>query len=154
MMDYLGQGRTSLLYKNLVKEKKIAANVGAFAGYPASKYPCLSLVYAMPSPGHTNEECEEQIFAEVEKLSDELIAIEDVEKIKARAKANLINRLTSNLGLAIQLAGYHTGWGDWRELFHQLDRINAVTPEDIQRVAQKYFTKKNRTVATLNTIES
>lgn len=154
MMDYLGQGRTSLLYMNLVKDKKIAANVGAFPGYPGSKYPCLSLVFALPSPEHTNEECEEQIFAEVEKLRETLIAVDKVEKIKARAKSSLINRMSSNLGLAIQLAGYQAGWGDWRELFHQLNRINAVTPEDIQRVAREYFTKNNRTVATLNTIES
>ena len=152
MMDYLGQGRTSLLYKNLVKEKKIAANVGAFPGYPGNKYPCLALVYAMPSADHTNEECEEQIFSEVEKLKTELLPVEEVEKIKARAKASLINNLTNNMGMAMQLAMYWMQFGDWRALFKELDRINAVTPEDIKRVAETYFTKDNRTVAKLNTI--
>ncbi|MFZ5980243.1 MAG: M16 family metallopeptidase, partial [Candidatus Zixiibacteriota bacterium] len=152
MMDYLGQGRTSLLYKNLVKEKKIAANVGAFPGYPGNKYPCLALVYAMPSAEHTNEECEEQIFNEIEKLKTELLPVEEVEKIKARAKASLINGLTNNMGMAMQLAMYWQQFGDWRQLFKELDRINAVTPEDIKRVAEKYFTKDNRTVAKLNTI--
>ncbi|UCD63271.1 MAG: insulinase family protein, partial [Candidatus Zixiibacteriota bacterium] len=150
---YLGQGRTSLLYKNLVKEKKIAAQSGSFAGWPGNKYPCLMIVYAISAPGHTNEECEEQIFAEVEKLKTELIPAEEVEKIKARAKANLINSLSSNLGLAIALAGYENQWGDWRQLFLQLDRINALTSEDLQRAAQQYLTKQNRTVAKLNTIE-
>jgi predicted Zn-dependent peptidase len=154
MADYLGQGRTSLLYKNLVKEKKIAADVGVFAGYPGDKYPCLLLAFAMPAAGHTNQECEEQVFAEVERLKNELIPVEEVEKIKARAKAAFINGLTGNMGLAMQLAGFETQWGDWRELFHELDRINAVTPQDIQRVAKEYLTKQNRTVAMLNTIES
>ncbi|UCD64479.1 MAG: insulinase family protein [Candidatus Zixiibacteriota bacterium] len=153
LADYLGQGRTSLLYKNLVKEKKIAAQSGSFAGWPGNKYPCLMIVYAVSSPGHTNEEGEEQIFAEVEKLKAELIPADEVDKIKARAKANLINGLSSNLGLAIALAGYENQWGDWRQLFLQLDRINALTPEDLQRAAQKYLTKQNRTVAKLNTIE-
>ncbi len=152
MTDYLGQGRTSLLYKNLVKEKKIAADVGAFAGYPGNKYPTLALVYAIPAAGHNNDECEEQVFAEIEKMKNELLPVEEVEKIKARAKASFINGLNSNMGLAMQLATFENKYGDWRELFKQLNRINAVTPEDIQRVAQKYFVKKNRTVAKLNTI--
>jgi len=154
LADYLGQGRTSLLYKNLVKEKKIAANVGVYPGYPGNKYPCLCLVYAVPAAGHTNEECEEQIFAEVKWLQNELIPVEEVEKIRARARAGFINGLTSNMGLAMQLSVFQNDWGDWRELFRELDRINAVTPEDIQRVAKKYFIKSNRTVAKLNTIES
>ncbi len=154
LADYLGQGRTSLLYKNLVKEKKIAAASGVLPGWPGNKYPCMLMAYAIPSPGHTNEECEEQIFVEVEKMTTELIPVEEVEKIKARAKADLVNRLNSNMGMAIQLCAFATDWGDWRELFGQLERINAVTPEDIQRVAKTYLTKKNRSVAKLNTIES
>ncbi|UCG62712.1 MAG: insulinase family protein [Candidatus Zixiibacteriota bacterium] len=153
LTDYLGKGRTSLLYTNLVKEKKIAATSVALIGWPASKYPSMLVAFAIPSPNHTNEECEEQIFTEVEKIRQEVIPVEEVEKIKARAKAAFVNSLGSNMGLAMQLCGYQTGYGDWRELFRQLDKINAVTPEDIQRVAQKYLTKKNRSVAKLNTVE-
>jgi predicted Zn-dependent peptidase len=154
LVDYLGQGRTSLLYKNLVKEKKIAMNVAAFAGFPGDKYPSLLGTFAMAASGHTNEECETEIFKEVEKLKDELISEEDLAKIKARTKASLINQLDDNQGLAFQLAGYHVFWGDWRELFQELDRINAVTAEDVQRVAKKYLTKKNRIVGMINTEES
>ncbi|MFQ6008241.1 MAG: M16 family metallopeptidase, partial [Candidatus Zixiibacteriota bacterium] len=154
LIDYLGQGRTSLLYKNLVKEKKIAMQVGAFVGLPGDKYPTLLAVYAMPSSGHTNEECETEIFKEVDKLKNELIPEEEVAKIKSRAKAKLINQLDSNQGLAFQLAAFQMYWGDWRELFKELDRINAVTAEDIQRVAQKYLTKKNRVVGMINTVGS
>jgi len=154
LSDYLGQGRTSLLYKSLVKDKKIAAQVGVFPGYPGSKYPCLALTYAMPSADHTNAECEEQIMAEVERLKVELLSVEAVEEIKARAKAQFINGLTSNLGMAMRLTSAENDWGDWRHLFKELDRINAVTPEDIQRVAKEYFKESNLTVVHLNTTQS
>ena len=154
LSDYLGQGRTSAIYKNLVKEKKIAAQAAMFAGYPAAKYPSLAIAYAVPAAEHTTQECEEQIFAEIEKATQELIPAAEVEKIKARAKAQFIFGLTSNQGLAIQLASYQIYWGDWQEAFRELDRINAVTPEDIQRVAKQYFTKENRTVAAMETTGS
>ena len=154
LIDYLASGRTSLLYKNLVKEKKMALQVGAFAGFPGNKYPTMMIAYAMPTKGHTNAECEEEIFAEVEHLKEELIPAEEIDKIKARAKASFINQLDSNQGFALQLAGYQTGWGDWREMFRELGRINAVTAEDIQRVARKYLTEKNRVVAMMETAES
>ncbi|MBU8933065.1 MAG: insulinase family protein [candidate division Zixibacteria bacterium] len=146
LTDYLGQGRTSLLYKNLVKEKKAALNIGAFGGFPGDKYPGLVAVYAMAAAEHDNPELEAEIFAEVEKLKTELIPAEEIEKIKARAKAQFINGMDDNNGIAMQLAAYQTRWGNWRELFRELDRINAVTAEDIQRVAIEYLTKKNRTV--------
>ena len=154
LADYLGQGRTSMLYKNLIKEKKVAINVGAFAGFPGGKYPTMIAVYAMAAAEHGNEELESEIFAEVEKLRTELISAEDVEKIKARAKAGFINQLDDNNGIALQLAAYQTQWGNWREMFRELDRINKVTAEDIKRVANEYMTKKNRNVAMIVTEEN
>jgi len=154
LCDYLGQGRTSLLYKNLIKEKKAAMNIGAFAGFPGGKYPTMMAVYAMPAAEHNNEEMEIEIFAEIEKLRTELISSEDVEKIKARAKAGFINQLDNNNGIALQLAAYQTQWGNWREMFRELDRINKVTADDIQRVANEYLTEKNRNVAMITTEEN
>ncbi len=46
---------------------------------------------------------------------------------------------------------YEALTGDWRNLFKQLDRIDAVTADDIQRVAKTYFTTKNRTVGVIQT---
>lgn len=154
LMDHLGQGRTSMLYENLVKEKKIAIQVGAFSGFPGDKYPTLSLIYAMPAQGHTNDECEEEILAEIEKLKSEPIAVADVEKIKARAKASFINSINSNQGFSMQLCQMQQLFGDWRELFRQLDKINAVTADDLKRVANDYFVDQSRTVVMMNTSKS
>ncbi len=154
LLDYLAIGRTSLLYKKLVKEKKMVAQVSGLTGFPGEKYPGMILLYAMPAPKISNADCETEILAEVERMKEELIPKDEVEKIKARAKANFINGLGSNSGMGHQLAAYQTYWGDWREMFNELNRINAVTAEDIKRVANTYLTSKNRTVIMMNTVES
>jgi len=149
--DIVGSGRTSRLYKSLVKEKKIAIAASGFQGLPGNKYPGLFLFYAVPAKGHTNQECEEAIYAEIEKLKTELVTPEELAKAKTRSRADLIRQLDSNSGLAAQLTFYEVVTGDWRNLFKQLDEIEKVAAEDIQRVAKEYFTSKNRTVGVIET---
>jgi len=149
--DIVGMGRTSRLYKSLVKEKKIAIAASGFQGLPGNKYPGLFLFYAVPARGHTNQECEEAIDAEIERLKTELVSPEELEKAKTRSRASLIRQLDSNRGLAAQLTFYEVVTGNWRNLFRQLDKIEQVTAEDIQRVAKEYFTSKNRTVGVIET---
>jgi predicted Zn-dependent peptidase len=149
--DIVGMGRTSRLYKSLVKEKRIAVAASGFQGMPGTKYPNLFLFYAVPSRGHTNEECEEAIDTEIERLKSELVTPEELAKAKTRARASLIRQLASNSGLAAQLTFYEVITGDWRNLFKQLDKIEKVTAEDIQRIAGEYFTTKNRSVGIIQT---
>jgi len=149
--DIVGMGRTSRLYKSLVKEKKIAMAASGFQGMPGVKYPNLFLFYAVPARGHSNEECEEAINTEIERLKNELVTPEELAKAKTRARASLIRELDSNSGLAAQLTFYEVVTGDWRNLFKQLDKIEKVMAEDIQRVAGEYFTAKNRSVGIIKT---
>jgi predicted Zn-dependent peptidase len=65
--------------------------------------------------------------------------------------SNLIRSLDSNEGLAQNLAVYQTLYGDWRELFRSVDRINAVTKTDVRRVANQVFVPTNRTVGVIET---
>jgi predicted Zn-dependent peptidase len=153
LADYLGKGRTSRLYENLVKEKKIAIQCAAFVGYPGSKYPSLFVILSVPSKDHSNEENEAEITAEIEKVKTDLIPAEELEKIKARAKADFINQMESREGLAFQLAYYELIQQDWHRLFKQLDLVNALTPEDLQRVANKYFDLDHRIVAMLENVD-
>ena len=118
---------------------------------PGYKYPSLFLFYAVPARGRTNTECEEAIDSEIEKLKSELVSPEELAKAKTRARAGLVRQLASNSGLAAQLTFYQVITGDWRDLFNQLDKIDKVTAEDIQRVAAEYFTTKNRTVGIIET---
>jgi len=69
--------------------------------------------------------------------------------IKTRSKANLIRGLADNEGLATQLAIYQTRYGDWRELFRSVDRIDQVTKADIRRIANQVFIDTNRTIGVI-----
>jgi len=149
--EIAGVGRTSRLYKSLVKEKKVAVAASGFPGMPGDKYPSLFLFYAVPARDHTNQECEEAIYAEIEKLKNEQVLPEELAKAKTRSRASLIRQLDSNSGLASQLTFYNVITGDWRNLFKQLDDIDKVTADDIQRVAKQYFTTKNQTVGIIDT---
>jgi predicted Zn-dependent peptidase len=154
MSDILGAGRTSRLYKSLVKEKKIAVNASAFQGFPGSKYPGLFVFFATPSQGHTTQESEEAVVTEIERLKTEPVSDQDLEKFRTRSQASVVRALASNRGLARQLTFYEVVTGDWRNLFKQLDEINQVTAQDIQRVAKEYFTSKNSVVGVIETQQS
>jgi predicted Zn-dependent peptidase len=92
------------------------------------------------------------IHEEIEKLKTSEVTDGELARFKTRSKADLIRSLGSNSGMASQLAVYQARFGDWREIFHQLDRYDKITKQDIIRVAKSTFTASNRTVAMLQTI--
>ena len=149
--DLLSSGRTSRLYRALVRDKKIASDSAGFTGMPGNKYPHLFAFYAIPLPGHKPEEMAEAIHVEIERMKNEDISDDELKMIKTRSKANLIRSLDSNPGLALQLAIYQSRYDDWRELFYTVDRIDKVTKADIRRIAGQTFTATNRTIGIIET---
>ncbi len=150
----LSDGRSSRMYRSLVRDKKIATQAGGFPGFPGQKYPGLFLFFAFPSPGHTNDEVEKAIGVEIDRLKTELVGNDELDGIKRRARASVLRQLRSNFVIANILSDYQVLTGDWRNLFKQLDKINAVSPQDIQRIAKATFTFDNRTVAVLEPLET
>ncbi len=145
----LSDGLTSRLYTNLVRDKRIAASVNSDSNYPGVRAPNLFVLNATPLAPHTTAEVEAAIYAEIERLKTEPVSAKELEKVLNNIDADLVRALRSNGGLASRLALYQTVAGDWRYALKSRDKIAAVTPVDIQRVAAAYFTKSNRTVATL-----
>ena len=144
--DLMSNGRTSRLYRALVRDKQIASDSAGFTGLPGNKYPHLFAFYAFPLPGHKTQEVADAIHAEIERLKKEDISDDELKMIKTRAKANLIRSLGSNEGLAFALGLNQARYDDWRELFRGVDRIEKVTKADIRRVANQTFVPGNRTV--------
>jgi len=152
LADLLSEGRTSRLYRTLVRDKRIASEAEGGTGFPGVKYPHIFYFFAAPMPGHKPEEVGEAIHAEIDRLKKEDITDDELRMVKTRAKASLVRSLDSNAGLAQNLAVYQTLYGDWRELFRSVDRINAVTKADIRRVANTVFVPTNRTVGIVETV--
>ncbi len=149
--DLLTGGRTSRLYRALVRDQKLAVDVESFSGMPGEKYPNLWTVLAAPAGGVSGERVLAAIDAEIERLAREDVSDAELAKFRARARAALLRSMGSNQGLATALAHYQVLYGDWRELFRELDRFDRVTRADIRRVAAAALTPANRTVALLVT---
>ena len=143
----LASGRTGLLYKDLVRDKKISLAAGAVANMPGSKYPNLFMLYSVPAMGHSAEENEKAAYVVLDKLSKAPVDAAALDRAKTKLRAGVIRQLDNNPGMAMQLALYHVSYGNWRKLFTAIDDLNKVTAADVQRVAREYFGKANRTVA-------
>lgn len=147
--DIMSNGRVSRLYRSLVRDQQIAADAEGFSGFPGQKYPGLFAFYAAPLPGHTPQEMRDALHKEIEKLKTTDVTDEELQMFKTRTRADLLRGLADNQGLSNALAEYQTRYGDWRQIFLQLNRVDKVTKADIRRVANKVFVASNRTSATI-----
>ena len=153
LSSILSDGRTSRFYRKLVEEEEMALQVAGINNFPGDKYPNLYLFFAVPTQGFSGADLEEAIYAIVDDVKENGVTMEELERAKTQARADLIRGLSSNSSVAGQLAYYQVVTGDWRNLFHRLDAIEAVTNDDLMRIAQETFTKNNRTVAIIQTKE-
>jgi predicted Zn-dependent peptidase len=145
----LGSGRTSRLYRRLVEEEKIAVAVSASNGYPGERYPNLFVLFATPRHPYTAEDLEKALLEELDRLQSEPVGNEELQKIKNQIQTDFLRRLDSNSRLAFWLSYGESLFGDWRYILERMKSYDQVTAEDLGRVARKYFTSRNRTVATL-----
>ncbi len=145
----LSSGRTGLLYKDLVQEKKIALVAQASATFPGGRYPNLFVFFLAPSVGHTVDEDLKEIDNLLAQFKARKVDAETLARVKTKARAGVIRRLDNNAGLAQMLATYYASYGDWRKLFTSIDDLNRVTADDVERVARQCFVVPSRTVAYL-----
>lgn len=144
----LGSGRTSRLYRSLVEEQKLATSVSVY-GAPGARYPNLFVIEAIPRHPHTVEELESAIYAELDKLRNELVGDDELAKVRNRLLTDQLRQLRSNSGLARLLTSYQSLAGDWRYLANYAAEIEKLSAEDIRQVATRYFKRSNRTVVVL-----
>ena len=145
-LDVLGSllsGRTGRLYKSLVLDQKIAT--AASAGHNAQKWEGYFQLTATAAPGTAPEKVEQALYAEVGKLQTTKVDARELQKIKNQYAADTFRRLQNNFALMLQLLLADNTLG-WKHFNEEPAQIQAVTVDDIQRVATTYFKPERRGV--------
>lgn len=144
LASVLGSGRSSRFYESIVRQQQLASNV--FASSTSNRGPGLFRVGAMPLAGKPVADVEKAIFAEIEKVKTGPIADFEMDKARNNWKRNTVSSVANTLSRAMTLGRYALFWNDPNLINTYTDRIVAVTPAEVQRVAAKYLVPENRTV--------
>ncbi len=151
LSSILSQGRSSRLYSSLVEENLLALEVGTY--YPEAFDPTLFYFYGVCNDGIKASELEKAILTEVDKIINEGISENELQKVKNQKLMDFYKTLETINGMSNTIGTYELFFGDYKKLFSAPDDYKKVTVDDIKRVAGEYFTKENRTVGILNTEE-
>jgi predicted Zn-dependent peptidase len=136
--------RTGRLFKGLVLAREIATDVTV--RQDERKWAGLFRIHAEARDGRRAQELERAIYEELEELKTTLLPERELQKVKNQFAAYEFRKLTANYPILFQLLMYE-GLGDWRAINEAGPKYQAVTAEDVQRVARHYFQTENRNVA-------
>ncbi len=145
--DILSSGNSSRLYSALVDDKQLATAV--FSNYQESFDPTLFNVYAMTNRGIDENDLENAVYAEIEKIKKDGITEKELQKVKNQKLVEFYRQVETINGKSNNIGVYEVFFGDYRKMFEAPEMFNKVTAEDIQRVANTYLHVKNRTVGIL-----
>ena len=141
----LQSGQSSRLYQKLVKEKEMVTSVNGSLAERRGLGALYTTATLKPVSTNTSD-VEAAIYAEIERLRKEPIADWELQKAKNATRRSLINGLSSSIVRAVSIGEYAVFYNDPNLINTRLDKVAAVTKEDVQRVANKYLVDTNRTV--------
>jgi zinc protease len=140
----LSRGRSSRLYQALVYQQQVAqsANANADLREDAGLFNLTAIIAAGKKP----EDAESSLRAEIKKLQDAPVSAAELEKAKTQIVTTQLRQRETSLGKSQALGRAAVLLADPNRVNTELDRLQAVTAADVQRVAKKYFTDENRYV--------
>lgn len=144
LSSLLSQGNSSRLQKEVVDKQQKAVNVGA--GGTGNEDASVTLMYGIANIGIKPQELEKSMLAEVEKVQKNGITDAELKKLMVQTETQLAEENQKVLGVTTNLATFYTFRGKTDLINNELAEYQAVTKDDIKRVANKYFTKSNRLV--------
>jgi zinc protease len=148
LVDILGSGESSRLYRRLVDQDRLAIGASAFVN-PEGFDPGLLKITVTVAPDKTLAASETALLDELSKLAATGPTEQELRKAKNSALAGYWRELKTINSKAEALGTYEVLLGDYRKLFTAPERYERVTRAEIQALARKTFDEKNRTVGTL-----
>ena len=148
----LDAGRSSRLSRHLVREQEVAASAGA--GYDLySARSNLFLFDGTPNADNTLEQLEAAINNEIEKLKTALVSPSELKRVKSQVIASEVYQQDSVQRQAYLIGALEAVGLGWQTMRDYADNVKKITPEDIRRVAKKYFISERKTVAVLTPVQ-
>ena len=142
--SYLSAGKSSVLYKKLVDEKKMALQAGAINA--SQEDYGTYILFGLPQGETKLEDIVKEIDEEITKMQTELISERDYQKLQNQFENNYVNSNSSVEGIANSLARYNVLYGDTNLINTEIDIYRSITREDIQAVAKKYLNPNQRLI--------
>ncbi len=142
--SYLSAGKSSVLYKKLVDEKKMALQAGAINA--SQEDYGTYILFGLPQGETKLEDIVKEIDEEITKMQTELISERDYQKLQNQFENNFVNSNSSVEGIANSLARYNVLYGDTNLINTEIDIYRSITREDIQAVAKKYLNPNQRLI--------
>ena len=146
----LNGNASARLNQNLVRQSQIAVDVDAAYDMVQRGRQSIFVLDATPSEGKSVAELESAILNEIEKIKTGGVTEEELQRVKAQVIAADVYQRDSMFYQAMQIGNLETAGFSWRILKGYPAKLQAVTAEQVQAVAKKYFNKDNLTVATLD----
>jgi zinc protease len=145
----LDGSESARLNRFLVRETQIASSTGA--GYDISQRgPGLFYVEGVPSEGRAVADLEKAIRGELQKIINDGVTNEELERVKAQVIANQVFERDSAMAQAQQIGGWEMAGLSYKSLDILVDKLKAVTADQVQTAAKKYFGDDNLTIAMLD----
>lgn len=145
--NILGGGSSSRLHKSLVYNKQIARGVGVSNSTTAD--PGIFMVWTAMKPGQDYKAAEKEVLAQLDTIKNRPVSAKELDKAKNQVMMDYLEGMTTIDGKAQSLAINEIYYGDYQRLFSDLERYNAVTVADVQRVSKKYLNMDARVTALL-----
>jgi predicted Zn-dependent peptidase len=137
------------LYKRLVLDTNLCSAVSASNSFPGERFTNFFLISARNNKGADLSKIEAIIWEEIEKIAQEGVSEEEIQKVKNGNIADFFRYMDSNEAMADTFGYYELLTGDWKTLFRVYENMNKVGSKDLQRVAKQYLKRNRVTIGTL-----
>ena len=126
------------LTRRLVRDQQIAVSVGASYN-TGNRGPALFYLHGVPAAGTTPEALQTALRAEIQRIRDDGISAEELARVKTQAVAAQVYERDSLMGQAMEIGYLESAGMSWRDEATLLDGLRAVTADEVQAVARRYF---------------